>query len=103
MQPETHETLYRSLLNITARVKSALVEDDAQTLMQLAGEHREVMDKLDQGGLSQDPGLFDLVEETRDRVYEIVAEIGTQRDEVGRQLVMFGNRKRASAAYARNG
>ena len=102
MQPETHETLYRSLADITVRVKAALGEDDAEALMCLAGKHREVMDKLDRAGLSQDTGLLDLIKETRDRVYEIVAEIGNQRDELGRQLVMFGKKKRVSAAYARN-
>jgi hypothetical protein len=102
LQPETHETLYRSLADITVRVKAALCEDDAEMLMGLAGEHREVMDKLDRAGLSQDIGLFDLIKETRDQVYEILAEIGNQRDELGRQLVMFGKKKRLSAAYARN-
>jgi len=102
LQPETHETLYRSLADINVSVKAALCEDDAEMLMGLAGEHREVIDKLDRAGLSQDTGLLDVIKETRDQVYEIVAEIGNQRDELGRQLVMFGKKKRLSAAYARN-
>lgn len=103
MQSETHETLYRSLADITVRIKTALDEKDAETLMGLAGEHREVMDKLDQAGFSQDTGLLDLIKETRDQVYEVVAEIGNRRDELGRQLMMSGKKKRVSAAYARNG
>lgn len=102
LQPETHETLYRSLADIAVRVKTALGENDAETLMGLAGEHREVMDKLDRAGLSQEPGLLDLINETRDQVYEIVAEIGNQRDELGSQLVMFGKKKKGFAAYAKN-
>lgn len=101
MQSETHETLYRSLADITVRVKAALGEDDAETLMGLAGEHREVMDKLDRAGLSRDTGLLDLIKETHDQVYEIAAEIGSRRDELGRQLAMSGKKKRVSAAYAR--
>ncbi len=65
MQPETYKTLYTSLLNINARVKAALGEDDAQTFMQLAEKHRNIMNKLDQKGLSQDTELLDLVEEAR--------------------------------------
>lgn len=103
MQPETYKTLYMSLLDITARVKAALGEDDAQTFMQLAGEHRNVMDKLDQKGLSQDTELLDLVEEAREQVHEVAAEIGKHLDELRRQLVIFEKKKRASAAYARNG
>jgi hypothetical protein len=103
LQSETHESLYRSLSDISDRVKAALGEDDAETLIGLAGEHREVMDKLDRAGLSKDTGLLDLIKETRDQVYEVVAEIVNQRDEVGRKLVLSGKKKRASAAYARNG
>ncbi len=102
MQSETHETLYRSLADITVRAKAALSEDDAETLMGLAGEHREVMDKLDREGLGQGTELLELIKETRGQVYEIIAEIGNQRDQLGRQLVMSGKKKRVSAAYARN-
>ena len=103
MQPETHETHYRNLLNITARIKSALDEKDARTLLQLAEEHRNVMDKLDRAGSIQEIELLDLIKETRDRVNEIVAEIGKQRDELGGQFVMFEKKKKASTAYVKNG
>jgi hypothetical protein len=102
LQSEIHETLYRSLADISVRVKAALGEDDAETLMGLAGEHREVMDKLGRAGLSRDAGLLDLIKETHEQVYEVVSELGNQRDELGRQLVMFGKKKRVSAAYAGN-
>ncbi|MBW1670922.1 MAG: hypothetical protein JRJ43_01520 [Deltaproteobacteria bacterium] len=102
MQPETYKTLYTSLLNINARVKAALGEDDAQTFMQLAEKHRNIMNKLDQKGLSQDTELLDLVEEARKQVHEVAAEIGKHLDELSRQLVMFEKKKRVSAAYARN-
>jgi len=103
LQPETYKTLYTSLLNINARVKAALGEDDAQTFMQLAEKHRNIMNKLDQKGLSQDTELLDLVEEAREQVHEVAAEIGKHLDELSRQLVMFEKKKRASAAYAGNG
>ena len=103
MQSETHETMYRSLAEITVRVKTALCEGDAEMLMGLAGEHREVMDKLDRAGLCRDTGLLDIIKEARDHVYEVAAEIGERQDELGRQLVMFGKKKRASDAYAGNG
>ena len=89
-------------MDITLRVKTAIDGDDVEALVGLAGEHRDVMDKLDRAGLSRDTGLLDLIKETRDQVCEVVARIGTQRDEVGRQLVMFGKKKRVSAAYVRN-
>jgi predicted GTPase len=103
LQPETYKTLYMNLLDINARVKVALGDDDAQTFMQLAEEHRNVMNKLDQKDLSQDTNLLDLVEEAREQVYEVAAEIGKHLDELSRQLVMFEKKKKASAAYARNG
>jgi hypothetical protein len=103
LQPETHETLYRNLANITAKVKAALNEDDVETLMGLAGEHREVMDKLNRAGLSRDTGLLDLIKDAHDRVSEVVVEIGKRRDELGRQLVMAGKSKKVTAAYAGTG
>ena len=102
LQPETHEALYKSLADIAVRVKAALGENDVEMLASLAGEHREVMDKLDRAGLSQDAGLLDLINETRDRVCEIVAEIGSRRDELGQQLMMFGKKKKGFAAYAKS-
>ena len=103
MHLETYKTLYMSLLDITAKVKAALGEDDARTFMQLAEEHRNVMDKLNHKGLSQDTNLLDLVEEAREQVYEVAAEIDKHLNELRRQLVMFEKKKKASAAYARNG
>jgi hypothetical protein len=102
LQSETHETLYRSLADITVRIKSALGENDARAIIGLAEEHRDVMDSLKRAGLSQDAGLFDRVKETRDQVHEIVAEIGNQRDELGRQLVLFAKKKMVLSAYAGN-
>ncbi len=102
MQSETHETLYRSLADISVRVKAALGEDDAETLMDLAGEHTALMDKLKQAGLSQDPGLLDMVKKTRDQANLTIAEIRRRRGELGRQLGMLEKKKTVSAAYAQN-
>ena len=70
--------------------------------MGLAGEHREVMDKLDRAGLSRDTRLFELIEETCRQVDEVVAEIGKQRGELSRQLVLSAKKRMVSAAYAGN-
>ena len=102
MQSETHETLYRSLADITFRVKATLGEDDARALMGLAGEHRDVMDKLKQAGISQDPGLLEMVKKTNDQVNLAIIEIRRQRDELGGQLGMLEKQKTAFTAYARN-
>ena len=95
MQSETHEILYRSLADITARINAALGKNDARAITGLTKEHRDVMDSLKRAGLSQDAGLLDRVKETRDQVYELVAQIDKQRDELGRQLVMFERKKRS--------
>lgn len=100
LQSETHEILYRSLADITERTKFAIYEKDVQTLMGLIREHRDVMEKLNREGLSQDANLFELVEETCKQVHEVVSEVGKRRDELGRQLVMFEKKKKVSAAYA---
>jgi folate-binding Fe-S cluster repair protein YgfZ len=102
LQSETHETLYRRLSDIAVRVKATLGEDDAETLAGLAGEHSEVMDKLSRAGISQDPGLLEMAKKTHDQVNLVIAEIRRQRNELSRQLVMFGKKKRVSGAYARN-
>jgi len=102
LQSETHETLYGTLAEITARIKSALGENDARALMGLVEEHRDVMDSLKEAGLSRDDGLLDRVKETRDQVHEVVAKIHKQRDKLGRQLVRFERKKKVSAAYAGN-
>ncbi len=99
MQSETHETLYRSLADITDRVKATLDKNDAGALTGLAEEHKKVMDKLDRTGISKDPGLFDMVKETQDQVNQVIAEIGRQRDELGRQLAQFNTKRIVSTAY----
>ena len=102
MQSETHETLYRSLGDITARINSVLGENDARALIGLSEEHREVMDSLKRGGLSQDAGLLDRVKQTRDQVHEVIAKIDKQRDELCRQLMKFERKKKVAAAYTGN-
>ena len=98
-----HESLFRRLRDITARVKAALRDEDTEALERLALEHKTVMDKLNQAGLSTNAGLIDMVKEVSDEVREVIAEIGNRRDEIGRELVLFGQRKKAAYAYARNG
>lgn len=101
MQSNPHEMLYKSLLNITARVKTALGENDTETLVRLAKEHRNVIDELKQTGLSQDPQLLDLVKETSDKVREVIVAIRQKRDETGKQLNTVGNRKKLARAYGK--
>ena len=102
MQSEPHEPLFKKLRDITARVKAALGDGDTEALERLALEHKTVMNKLNQAGLSTNAGLIDIVKEVSDEVRETIAEIGERRDEIGRQLVLFGKKKKAAYAYARN-
>jgi hypothetical protein len=102
LKSETHAILYGRLAVISDQIKSALGEDDAQALMGLTGEHRDVMAKLKRIGLSRDIRLYKRVEETQKQVNEVIAEIGQKRNEVREQLLQFEKRKRVSAAYALN-
>ncbi len=102
MQSETQEILYRSLKDITVRLKATLEKDSARALMSLAEEHKQVIDKLDRAGISKDPGLLEMVKEIRDQVNLAIAEIGRHRDELGRRLVLFNTKKMVSTAYAEN-
>jgi len=102
LQSELHESLFNRLRDITARVKVALGDGDAEALERLAVEHKKVMDKLNQAGLSTDADLLDIVKEVSDEVREVSAEIVKQRDETGEELVLFGKRKKVAYAYARN-
>ena len=103
MQSDMHETLYTILGDITARIKSALVENDTRALIVLAEEHRDVMEVLKGLGVSQDAGLLERVIHTCDQVHEVVAEMNQRRDELCRQLMMFERKKRVSSAYAGSG
>ena len=104
MQFEPHELLqFKRLRDITARVKAALIDGNIEVLERLALEHKIVMKKLNQQGLSTNAALIDLVKEARDEVGEVMAEIAKRRDKLGRQLVTAGKRKKMACAYARNG
>jgi len=102
LQSELHEALFESLRGITARVKAALGDGDTEELDQLALEHKTVMNKLNQAGVSTNANLIDLVKELGDEVREVIAEIGKRRDEIGGELVTLGKRKEMAYAYARN-
>ena len=102
MQSEPHESLFSRLRNITARVKVALCDEDTGALERLALEHKTVMDKLNQAGLSTNADLIGLVKELSNEVRDVIVEIGKQRDEIGRELVTLGKRKKMAYAYARN-
>ena len=102
MQSEPHESLFKRLREITARVKAVLADGNTEALERLALEHNMVMNKLNQAGLSTNADLLGLAKEVSDDVCDVIAEIGKRRDEVGRQLVGLGKRKRTAYAYARN-
>lgn len=102
MQSETHETLYRILADHADRVRGSLVATNPRTLAALAGEHRDLMERLYRAGKCQDPGLLELLEKTHKQLNRVTAEIRRQRDKLGRQLGMFGKQKKAAAAYTRN-
>ncbi|MCK4391240.1 MAG: hypothetical protein KAV83_13500 [Desulfobacterales bacterium] len=103
MQSEPHELLFGKLRDITARVKVALGDGDTEALERLAPEHKTVMNKLNQAGLSTKVDLIDLVKEVNDEVRDTIAEIGKRRDEIGGELVTLEKRKKMAYAYARNG
>lgn len=103
MPSEPHKSQLKRLRVITARVKAALLDGNVEVLERLALEHKTVMNKLSQEGLSTNAALIDLVKEASDEVREVMAEIGKRRDKLGRQLATAGKRKKMACAYARNG
>jgi len=103
LQSEPHEPLFGKLRDVTARVKAALGDGDTEALERLALEHKTIVNKLKQAGLSTNVDLIDMVKEVSDEVRETIAEIGKRRDEIGRELVLFGKRKKVAYAYTRNG
>lgn len=103
MQFERHKSQFKRLRDITARVKAALLDGNIEVLERLALEHKMVMNKLNQEGLSTNAALVTLVKEVRDEVGEVMAEIAKRRDKIGQQLVLSGRRKKMARAYARNG
>jgi hypothetical protein len=103
LQSKSHESLVKRLHDITARVKTALRDQDTEALKRLALEHKTVMNKLNQDGLSTNVDLIDMVREVSDEVHEVIAEIGRRRDDIAQQLLLLGKRKKVAYAYARNG
>jgi len=102
LQSEPYESLFRGLLDITSKARRAAHEGDIDALILLTKEHDYVMDKLNRTGFSKDPDLLDLVKEVHDQVGGIIAEIRKRRDEIGRELRTFVERKRMAGAYAQN-
>ncbi|NVM21124.1 MAG: hypothetical protein HWN68_05030 [Desulfobacterales bacterium] len=102
MQSESHESLLKRLHGITQGVKAALQDEDAAALERLASEHNSVMNELNQAGFSADAALLGLVKELNDEVRRVVEKLGERRDEIGRQLVESGKRKKMVFAYAKN-
>ena len=103
MQSKPHESLFKRVYDITARVKIALRHQDTEALKRLALEHKTVMNKLNQDGLSTNVDLIDMVREVSDEVHEVIAELGKRRDEIAQQLLLLGKRKKVAYAYARTG
>jgi hypothetical protein len=99
---DTHKTLYKTLANVALRVKSTLEEEDATALLALVGEHRNIMDKIRQAGISQDPELLEQITKTREQINLAMTAIKRQRDELGRQLGVNEKKKTVSAVYAKN-
>jgi fructose 1,6-bisphosphatase len=102
LQSEPHKSLFKRLHDITARVKAALRDQDTEALQCLAFEHKTVMDKLNQNGLSTNVEMIHTVGELSDDVHDVIAEISKRRDEIAQQLLLFGKRKKVAYAYARN-
>ncbi|QCQ21649.1 hypothetical protein [Desulfoglaeba alkanexedens] len=99
MLSQPHETLYRRLVEISAKIETALENDDAGALANLAGEHRAVMDALGRAGQPRDPGLLETVTSAHERVTSAIEAIRRRRDELGRQLGMRARKKRAISVY----
>ena len=102
LQSEPHESVFEQLCDVTARTKAALRKGDTEAITQLALEHKSVMNKLNQAGLSTNADLIALVKEVSNEVRDVILEIGKQRDEIGRKLVTLGKQKKMAYAYARN-
>ena len=102
MPSETHKMLYTALADIALRVNATLEKEDTAALLALAGEHRNIMDKIRQSGISQDPELLEQITKTRDQINLAIAGIARQRDELGRQLGRNEKKKTVLAAYAGN-
>ena len=94
MQSKLHESLFKRLHDIAARVKAALRDEDTEALERLALEHKTVMDTLNQKGFSRNADLFDMVKEVSDEVRAVIAEIGERRDQIAQQLLLFEKRKK---------
>ena len=96
-----HKTLYKSLHDITMKIKIALGDDDIEALVRLAEKHENIMNNLKQAGLSDDPEIFDLIKEAKDEIDKLVAKIERVRNETGRELKKIEDGKKLVAAYGR--
>lgn len=99
MPSEPHTVLYHQLQDITARVKTAVVNSDLDTLPELAQAHKDIMTALQEAGSSNDPGLLGLVTEIRDQIQEAMIGIRARQDEIGEQLKASGTKRKLNKAY----
>lgn len=98
MQSETHEVLYKRLLDIAVAARSAVDEADPQTLEDLAREQRAVMEELGRIGLSPDAALLDLVKEVKSQIQAVLSEIKDRHRMIGEKLeLQMGKRKQITA------
>lgn len=100
MPSDTHPILYRRLADVSERISSALEEADVPTLLKLTREHRAVMDKLEQAGQCQDPGLLNRIKTLSEQVHTVSTNMHAKQDTLCRHLVMFQRKKQAIAVYA---
>jgi hypothetical protein len=94
-----HKALYQDIADITDRIATVLDTDDIQSLMDLTTEHKSAMSQLRQVGFSRETELLGQVEIIHDQIQAVTEQITGQRDDLLHQLVMFEQKKKATAAY----
>ena len=100
MPSEAMVQVYDRLMETAEQLQVALTEDsDAQVLLNLLEEHRQVMAQLKQLEPDIHPGSLGLISRAKEKVDELVGQISHQRDNLAGQIMQTRNRKRAFDAY----
>ncbi|MCK8602388.1 hypothetical protein [Desulfoferrobacter suflitae] len=100
---DPHRCAYEKLLDVTRRLSIAIEQDTSEKLEELANEHRAIMAQLRQLGLSNDPGLLELVQQASNRTGELMHLMCASQEQLAGFLAAVTQKRKQALAYHRVG
>lgn len=96
---DPHRCAYEKLLDVTRRLSIAIAQGPSAKLEVLAMEHRKIMAQLRQLGLSNDPGLLELVQQAKTRTGELMRLMCAGQGQAAASLAAVTQKRKRARAY----